>query len=140
MPDLVVRTITRMVFPFIILYGIYIVWHGHISPGGGFSGGAVVGGAMILYTLVYGVDEALKIFSHRWSSLLESGGLLIIIGIGFISMLLGYSYLETLPFLINLGTPGALFSAGFMPLIMIAIAMKVTSTMISLFHALIEED
>jgi len=140
MPDLVVKTITRMVFPFIVLYGVYIVWHGHISPGGGFSGGAVVGGAMILYTLVYGVEETLKKFSHRWSSILESGGLLIIIAIGFVSMAFGYAYFETIPFLIDLGTPGALLSAGFMPLIMISIAMKVTSTMISLFHALIEED
>lgn len=140
MPDLVVKTITRIVFPFIVLYGIYIVWHGHISPGGGFSGGAIVGGALILYTLVYGVEEALKKFSHRWSNILESGGLLVIIAIGFIAMLLGFSYLESMPALIARGTPGNLISAGLIPLIMIAIALKVTSTMITLFHALIEED
>ena len=140
MSDLIVRTITRIVFPFIVLYGLYIVWHGHISPGGGFSGGAIVGGALILYTLVYGVDETLKKFSHKWSRILESTGILIIIGIGFIAMALGYQFLESLPGWIEFGTPGTLISAGFIPVIMIAIAMKVTSTMISLFHALIEED
>jgi multicomponent Na+:H+ antiporter subunit B len=140
MPDLIVKTITRILFPFIVLYGVFIVWHGHISPGGGFSGGAIIGGALILYTLVYGIDATLEKFSHRVSSVLESGGLMIILVIGLVSMALGYAFLETIPELIELGTPGALISAGLMPVIMIAIAMKVTSTMISLFHALIEED
>ncbi|PKM70436.1 MAG: sodium:proton antiporter, partial [Firmicutes bacterium HGW-Firmicutes-18] len=56
MDDLIVKNITKIVTPFIQLYGIFIILHGHISPGGGFAGGAIIGASLILYTLAFGLE------------------------------------------------------------------------------------
>ncbi len=140
MNNLIVSTITRMVVPFIQLYGIYIILHGHISPGGGFSGGALIGTSLILYTLVFGVKKAEKKFSHRVSEIAESGGILLYIAVGLIGMIVAGSFLTNLGAGFPKGTPGELISAGMIPILMIGIGIKVASTMITLFHTLIEEE
>ena len=140
MNNLIVSTITRMVVPFIQLYGIYIILHGHISPGGGFSGGALIGTSLILYTLVFGVKKAEKKFSHRVSEIAESGGILLYIAVGLIGMIVAGSFLTNLEAGFPKGEVGTLLSAGMIPILMIGIGIKVASTMITLFHTLIEEE
>ena len=140
MSDNIVRTITRLMFPFIVLFGFYIVLHGHISPGGGFSGGALIGSALILYTLVFGVEASLKKFSPTLATFSESGGILWIVLLGLIGLAFGGHFLASIPSLNALSEAGRLISGGLIPFIMIGIALKVTSTMISLFHLLIEGD
>lgn len=138
MNDIIVKTITRIVVPFVQVYGIFIILHGHISPGGGFSGGAMVGTSLILYTLVFGMDRSKKKFSHRASEIAESGGVLVFFIIGIIGIILGGSFLANRDAGFPMGESGALLSAGMIPLLMIAIGIKVASTMITLFHLLIE--
>ena len=138
MNDIIVKSITRIVVPFVQLYGVFIILHGHVSPGGGFSGGALFGTGLMLYTLVFGVRQAQKKLSHRASELAESGGILVFSGIGMIGLLLGGSFLANIDAGFPLGNPGSLISAGMIPLLMIAIGVKVASTMLTLFHILIE--
>ncbi len=140
MDDIIVRSITRIVIPFVMLYGIYIVLHGHISPGGGFSGGALVGSSLILYTLVFGVDKARKKFSHRVSEIAESGGILLYLMVGILGIFLSGSFLSNQSAGFPMGELGSLLSGGIIPILMIGIGVKVASTMISLFHILIEEE
>ena len=140
MNDIIVRSITRIVIPFIQLYGIYIILHGHISPGGGFSGGALIGSSLILYTLVFGVQKAKKKFSHRMSEIAESGGLLLYLFVGVLGIIFAGSFLTNKEAGFPLGEFGSLFSGGVIPILMIGIGVKVASTMITLFHALIEEE
>ncbi len=140
MNDIIVRSITRIVIPFVMLYGIYIVLHGHISPGGGFSGGALVGSSLILYTLVFGVDKARKKFSHRVSEIAESGGILLYLFVGALGIILSGSFLSNQSAGFPMGELGSLLSGGVIPILMIVIGIKVASTMISLFHILIEEE
>ncbi|MDY0338707.1 MAG: MnhB domain-containing protein [Acholeplasmataceae bacterium] len=140
MDDRIVKSITRLVIPFIQLYGIFIILHGHITPGGGFSGGTLIGTSLILYTLVFGLLPSKKKFSHRMSQIAESGGIVIYVGIGLIGLFLSGQFLTNLDAGFPIGEPGELFSAGMIPLLMITIGIKVASTMVSLFHLLIEGD
>ncbi len=60
--DIVVRTIAKWLAPFIWLYGIYILLHGHITPGGSFSGGAIVAAGAVLLIIAYGTKDAERVF------------------------------------------------------------------------------
>ncbi|MBE0700198.1 MAG: MnhB domain-containing protein [Acholeplasmataceae bacterium] len=140
MSDTIVKSITRIIVPFIQVYGIFIILHGHVSPGGGFSGGALIGTSLILYTLVFGLKEGKRKFSHRISEIAESGGIMIFIAVGLVGMVLGGRFLMNMEAGFPLGEPGKLLSAGMIPLLMIGVGIKVASTMVTLFHTLIEEE
>lgn len=138
MNDVIVKTITRIIIPFAQVYGIFIILHGHISPGGGFSGGALIGSTLILYTLVFGMKKGEKKFSHKTSEFAESGGIFIYVFIGFIGLIFGGAFLSNISAGFPIGTPGEILSSGMIPILMVGIGIKVASTMISLFHILIE--
>jgi len=140
MLDVIVKTITRIIVPFTLLYGIFIILHGHVSPGGGFSGGTLIGTSLILYTLVFGVAKSKKKFSHRMSEIAESGGILLYILIGIVGIIFAGSFLSNIDAGFSIGIPGSLFSAGMIPILMVGIGIKVASTFITLFHTLIEGD
>ena len=140
MNDIIVKSITRIIVPFAQVYGIFIILHGHVSPGGGFSGGALIGTSLVLYTLVFGLDRGKKKFSHRASEFAESGGIFIYMMIGIIGIFLAGTFLTNIEAGFPIGEPGHLLSAGMIPLLMIGIGIKVASTIITLFHILIEED
>ncbi|WP_034327798.1 MnhB domain-containing protein [Alkaliphilus transvaalensis] len=140
MDDLIVKTITRLIVPFIQLYGIFIILHGHISPGGGFSGGAILGSSIILFTLSYGLERASKKVPHKISAILESAGILWYIFIGLIGIALGGTFLANQDSGFFMGEAGRILSAGMIPLLTVAIGIKVASTMVTLFHTIIEED
>ncbi|MFP4187368.1 MAG: MnhB domain-containing protein [Acholeplasmataceae bacterium] len=140
MNDIILKTITRMIVPMIQAYGIYIILYGHVSPGGGFSGGAMIGTSLILYTLVFGLKKGKKKFSHRASEIAESGGILVFIAIGLIGMITAGRFLTNVEAGFPRGEPGTLLSAGMIPILMIGIGIKVASTMVTLFHMLIEEE
>jgi multisubunit Na+/H+ antiporter MnhB subunit len=129
---LIVKTIGRLVINFIILFGIYIVLFGHITPGGGFPGGVIVAAAFILIMLAYGRETALRKFGDITASLLDNFGalgFLIIAVLGFVG---GYFFLN----FISRGTPFDLFSAGTIPLSNIAIGLKVSASLYAVFVAL----
>ncbi len=67
----IIRTIARKLFPFIFLFGFYLTLHGHLSPGGGFQGGVVIGTGVILLGLAYGVRETEKRFKENYLGILE---------------------------------------------------------------------
>lgn len=140
MDDIIVKTITRLIIPFIEVYGVFIILHGHITPGGGFSGGALLGTSLVLYTLVFGVVKAKRKFPEKASLIAESGGILWFIGLGFIGLIVTGAFLSNRSAGFPLGEPGYILSAGFIPLIMIGIGIKVASTIITLFHTVIEVD
>ncbi len=140
MNDIIVKTIARLIIPFIQIYGVFIMLHGHVSPGGGFAGGAMIGTSFVLYTLVFGIDRSKKKFSERVSEYAESGGILLYVSLGIIGMLVAGSFLTNLDAGFPKGNLGSVFSGGMIPLLMIGIGIKVASTFITLFHTLIEEE
>jgi len=139
MNDLIVQTITRLLVPFIQLYGVFIVINGHLSPGGGFAGGAILGASIVLYTLAFGLEKGNEKMPHKVSSKLEAGGILFFVTIGLIATFFGYNLLTNKEMGMPMGTLGNVLSGGIIPLITIAIGMKVASTIATLFHTMIEE-
>jgi len=138
--DLIVKTITRMIMPFIQLYGVFIILHGHISPGGGFAGGAIVGASLILYTLAFGLKKGHKKIPHHVSSKIETGGILWFISLGIVGIIAGGNFLGNQSAGFYMGDLGKIISAGLIPLATIGIGLKVGSTIITLFHTMIEEE
>ncbi len=131
---LIVKTITRLTVGLILLYGIYIVLHGHLSPGGGFAGGVIIALSFIHLMLAFGKEVALKKLSQSTASILESLGALMFLTIALLGFLGGYFFFN---FFLNKGQPFRLFSAGTIPLCNIAISFKVGAGLFAIFAALI---
>lgn len=131
---LIVKTITRLTVGLILLYGIYIVLHGHLTPGGGFAGGVIIALSFIHIMLAFGKDMALKKLSMAAASVLESLGALMFLSIALVGLLGGYFFFN---FFLNKGEPFHLFSAGIIPLCNIAICLKVAAGLFSIFVALV---
>jgi len=131
---LIVKTITRLTVGLILLYGIYIVLHGHLSPGGGFAGGVIIALSFIHLMLAFGREMAFKKLSQAWASVLESLGALMFLSIALLGFLGGYFFFN---FFLHKGKPFDLFSAGIIPLCNIAISIKVGAGLFAIFAALI---
>ena len=131
---LIVKTITRLTVGLILLYGIYIVLHGHLAPGGGFAGGVIIALSFILLMLAFGRETALKKLSEARASVIESLGALMFLSIAVLGIGAGYFFFN---FFVNKGRPFHLFSAGIIPLCNIAISLKVGAGLFAIFAALI---
>lgn len=131
--SVIVKTVTRLTVGLVFLYGIYIVLNGHLSPGGGFSGGVIIGLAFINLVLAFGRGTASKIATAAGASILESLGAIMFLAIA----LLGLQWRGFFDNFLPGGTPFHLLSAGTLPLINIAICMKVGAGMFGIFLALI---
>ncbi len=131
---LIVKTITRLTVGLILLYGIYIVLHGHLSPGGGFAGGVIIALSFVALMLAFGREATLKKLSRAAASILESLGALFFLSVALLGFLGGYFFFN---FFINKGKPFDLFSAGIIPLCNIAISLEVGVGLFAIFVALV---
>ena len=91
---LVVRVVSKLMIPFILLFGLYVQFHGDFGPGGGFHAGVIFAAAFVLYALVYGLDNAKRIIPERYIRTGVAFGVLIFGGTGVASLLLGGNYLD----------------------------------------------
>jgi multicomponent Na+:H+ antiporter subunit B len=131
--SIIVKTITRLTVGLILLFGIYIILHGHLSPGGGFAGGVIVALSFVHLMLAFGKDVAASKVSKNLASNLESLGALMFLTVAILGFLGGSFFLNVLP----KGTPFRLFSAGTIILSNIAIGIKVGVGLFSIFLALV---
>ena len=90
----VLKVIAKLVVPVILLFALYVQFHGEYSPGGGFQAGVIFAAAIILYALVFGLDEARQVIPPRVLNKLPAAGVLIFGGTGLLTMLLGGNYLD----------------------------------------------
>ena len=97
--NVIIKTICRLLIPFLQLYAIYVLMHGHYSPGGGFQGGVMMGASFILLVIAYGLDDAQRRISVKALTIYACLGLFIYSGIGALALLMGGNYLDyaTLP-------------------------------------------
>jgi len=80
--------------PFILLFALYVQFHGDFGPGGGFQAGVIFGAGFILYALVYGVENARQVAPDGVIRVLIAAGLLLYVGVGFAGLLLGGKFLD----------------------------------------------
>ncbi len=135
----IIRTITRKLFPFILLFGLYLVSYGHLSPGGGFQGGVVIGAAVILLSLSQGTSKTEERFRKSILSIMESIGPLLFIVIGFGGILFGYHFLKDF---LPKGEGGRFPGSGFILCLNLVIGLKVGAAVSVIFYSLAgaEED
>jgi multisubunit Na+/H+ antiporter MnhB subunit len=86
--DSILHVVSRFVIPVMQVYGLYIIFHGHESPGGGFAGGMVLGVGLVLYSLVFSLNEGQKRVPH---DLAMVGGIVLIVTI-FAEILIGHVF------------------------------------------------
>ncbi|CAH58282.1 Na(+)/H(+) antiporter subunit B [Ehrlichia ruminantium] len=92
--DPVLRTITILMVPVIVLYGLYVQFHGDYSPGGGFQAGVIVAAAIIIYSMLFGLSITLKAISPYIVRLMGGIGVLIYGITGIVSMFFGGEFLS----------------------------------------------
>jgi multicomponent Na+:H+ antiporter subunit B len=95
----ILRIVARFLIPLIMLFGLYIQFHGEYSPGGGFQAGVVFAAGWILFVLIYGLEAALKVIPERVMYVLAAAGVLLYALVGVAGVLLGGRYLDFYPLL-----------------------------------------
>ena len=90
----ILRVVSKLLIPPIMLFALYVQFHGDFGPGGGFQAGVIFASAFILYALIFGVDNARKVAPSWLTRLMLATGLLLFAGVGVITMFLGGDYLD----------------------------------------------
>ena len=130
--SLIVKNITRLVAGFIAIFGVYIVLYGHVSPGGGFAGGVILAGALVLIVLAFGEEYSRKVFPHDVAKTSDALGALGFLVVAIFGYMVGGFFVNFLP----RGQVGNLFSAGTIPISNLAIGIKVGTGLFGVFLTL----
>ena len=130
----IVRTGANLLYPFILIFGLYVIMHGHLTPGGGFQGGAVVATGVALVIVAYSFEEVTSMIKKVGMKARESIGLLLFIGAGVAALAAGAPFFSNI--LANSGllfgqtvpagpNPGDLNTAGVIPIMNVAVGIEV---------------
>lgn len=132
---LIVKKTTQLIAGLVFLYGIYVVLHGHLTPGGGFAGGVIIAGSFILLTLAYGSDFMKLTREETGTTITENLAILTALLIALAGLIFGAGifFSNWLP----AGKAGELISAGVIPLYNIFIGIEVAASILTIFLALI---
>lgn len=135
--NMIAMTVSGVVSPFIMLFGLYVIFHGHYSPGGGFQGGTLLAAALLLIRLTAGFDIAQLQWKRILGTPLGSIGVLIYFGTGLLAMISGGEFLnyKFLPFA-GL-TEGGLRSLGIL-MVEIGVGLAVMAILVAIYDDLLE--
>ena len=128
--DSILQRITFLLFPIIVIFGIYVILNGHISPGGGFSGGAIIGAGLILYANAFGFEKLNRFFTEKTYKYVSFGSLLFYCLAKSYSFFTGANHLESG---IPLGKVGAILSSGLILPLNICVGLVVACTMYAFY-------
>ena len=132
----IIRVITKILIPYILLFALYVQFHGDFGPGGGFQAGVIFASALILYGLVYGLDAIHRVAPPLVIEKLIALGLLIYAGTGVACMLMGGNFLDydvldhhVLPGILPHGQHLGIF------VVELGVGITVTAVMTMIFYA-----
>ena len=128
--DLILQKVANLLVPASLLFGIYNVLNGHLSPGGGFSGGAIMGAALILYLNAYGFKKTSRFFNFTVFRVVSYCALTFYALSKAYSFFTGANHLESI---ITTGNPGDILSAGLILPLNIAVGLVVSCTMYGIY-------
>ncbi len=92
--DLVLRVVGKLLIPFILLFALYVQFHGDFGPGGGFQAGVIFAAGIVFYALIFGLVNARKVVPDWFVESMLACGVLIYAGVGFAGIVLGGNYLD----------------------------------------------
>lgn len=131
--QLILRVMAKLILPFILLFALYVQFHGDYGPGGGFQAGIIFGAAIILYVLIFGREPALRAIPPGVVEAFAALGLLLFAGTGVAALLMGGDYLDYNVFVKD---PGAAQHLGIF-LVELGVGITVAAVMISVFFAFV---
>lgn len=130
----IVRTIIRGLLPVLVIFGLYIISYGHLTPGGGFQGGMIVVGAVMSFYLAYGYN-IVRQFREEDLDLTEHIGALTYLVVGLIGLYAGGTFLYNA---LKGGPPGSLFSGGIIFILNLVVGLKVAAGTLLVLLILLE--
>ena len=138
----IVRTVANQLILFILIFGLYVIAHGHLTPGGGFQGGAVVVSGVVMLLVAFNSKELKKSLQERFLSIMESTGALVFVALAFAGLgtVFFYNFLVGSPIFGDIPIPGPnpgnLWTGGFIPLMNFAVGLKVVAGLSAVVLAL----
>jgi multicomponent Na+:H+ antiporter subunit B len=132
--DVVLRVGVKLIIPFMLLFGLYVQLHGDYGPGGGFQAGVIVAGAVIVYALIFGLEEAQRIAPRRLVEFMVPLGVLIYAMTGVLGLINGQNFLDYSVLAVD--APAGR-ERGIL-LVEAGVLVTVASTMVALFYAFSE--
>lgn len=130
--DKILQTAARILVPVLFIFGFYVIVNGHLSPGGGFSGGAIIGSSLILYSSAFGLEKIQRFFNEKVYKCIKVTALILYACTMTYYFVTGANGLTNI---IPLGTPGNIISAGMVFYINLFVGAEVSCTIYS-FYAL----
>lgn len=132
--DLILRVGTKFILPYILLFALYVQFHGDYGPGGGFQAGVIVAGMVILLAITFGLESAQRIAPQSVVQRLIPLGVIIYAGTGVAGLVLGKNYLD---YSVLSHDPAHGHELGIF-LVEVGVLVTVSSTMMALFYAFVE--
>jgi len=132
----IVDLVSSKLSPFVLLFGFYLVAYGHLSPGGGFQGGAVLASALLMLYLSRSPEAAARLFPHQAANLVEIGAFSLFLGAGAVGLTAGVSFLGNF---LPLGRAGQEPHIGFILFLNLVIGLEVGAGLSLICFALLRE-
>ena len=131
--DVVFRVVAKILIPFMLVFALYVQFHGDFGPGGGFQAGVVAAAMVIFYSIIFGLEAARQIFPQRIVEMMVPAGVAIFAGVGVVSLLLGKNYLDYSPLMHD---PAHGQHIGIL-LVEIGVFVTVSGTMVAIFYTFV---
>ena len=132
----ILRVTAKFMIPYILLFALYVQFHGDFGPGGGFQAGVIFASGFILYGLIFGIENARRVLPARVTQVLLAIGVLLFGGTGVISFFFGHNFLDYSVLLKNSvsGQHLGIF------LVELGVGITVSATMITIFYIFASQD
>lgn len=135
MPNhVILRVVAKVLIPVIVLFALYVQFHGEYGPGGGFQAGAIMAAGLILHVLIFGQRVTRTMITLRALRILSAGGVLVFAGVGIVAMLKGGKFLD---YNVLFDNPITGQHVGII-VIELGVGMTVASTLLALIYIFIE--
>ena len=132
----ILRVVAKFMIPYIFLFGLYVQFHGDFGPGGGFQAGVIFAAGLILYPLIFGLENARKVVPASVTRVMLAVGVLLYGGTGVASFFLGGNFLS---YSVLLSDPVAGQHLGIL-LVEAGVGITVAATMITIFFVFAGQD
>lgn len=134
--DAILRVAAKFVLPFILVFGLYVQFHGDFGPGGGFQAGVIIAAAVFLHAIIFGLGQTMRIVPPIIVEIMVPLGVLVFAGVGIAAMMTGLNFLDYS----NLAQDRIHGQEWGVFLVEVGVLITVSGTMIAIFYAVAGRD